>query len=269
MKATISDKLHIYVVMLFLCFSFLFSRSVLAERSDVDSVVNVGTNQTAVASVCSRANDVSGKEILVYTPNDGILSFSNKLYADLDMDTKREFMEVALKTTKESGLGAQAKNKMYNFIEQQDATASQAVKYLKSDTSADLASARAWFRPFSNVFSTIVGIFCCLIFLFLSASISWDIAYLVLPGASWMMELGKSERTNKPIGVSREAVKSKEDVENSNEYKNVISVYMKRRLAIIFVCCLCLGYVISGQIFDILIWFIDVFTNTTHELLNA
>lgn len=247
--------------------SFMFSGFVLAERSDVDSVVNVGLNQTAVASICARANDVVGKEILVYTPNDGILSFSNKLYADLDMDTKRDFMETALKTTKESGLGTQAKNKTYNFIEQQDEAISQAVKYLKSDTSADLASARAWFRPFSNVFSTIVGVFCCLIFLFLSSSIAWDIAYLVLPGAQYAMELGG--KREKPVGVSREARKTMEEVEKDTKYTNILSVYIKRRLGIILACCLCLGYVISGQIFDILIWFIDVITNTTRELLNA
>lgn len=239
--------------------SLMFTSFVFADRSDVDSVVNIGANQGAVAGICARANDISGTDILVYTPSDGILSFSNKLYAELDMETKREFMETALKTTKESSLGVQAKNKVYNFIEQQDETASAAVKYLKSDASADFAEARSWFRPFSSVFGVIMGVMCLLIFMFLGASIVFDLCYLLIPGVQLLLERGKTNE--RPVGVSREAWKTQQDLERKTEYQNALTIYLKRRVGIILVCTLCLGYVISGKIYDVIVFFIDVFTS--------
>lgn len=246
-------------LLLALTFSMGISTSVFADRSDVDSVVNIGEGQGAVASICARANDVSGTDILVYTGNDGILSFSNKLYAELDMETKRQFMETALKTTKESSLGTQAKNKVYNFIEKQDETTSAAVKYLKSDASADFAEARAWFRPFSSGFGVVMGVMCLLIFMFLGASIVFDLCYLLIPGVQLLLERGKSNE--RPVGVSREAWKTQQDLERKTEYENALTIYLKRRVGIIFVCSLCLGYVISGKIYDVIVFFIDVFTS--------
>lgn len=239
--------------------SLFLSVFVYADRSDVDSLCNIGKGQSAVIGICNRANEVvdNKTKILVYTGDDGILSFSNKEYKELDMDTRREFMEVALSATKESGLGTQTKNKVYNFIEQQDSTVSAAVKYLKSDASADFVGAKAWFRPFSGVFGTIMGFLCLAIFIFLGASIVFDCSYLVLPGMQLLLEHGHPER--RPFGVSREAWKTQQDLEKSDKYVNVVVLYAKRRIGIVLICSLCLAYVISGKVYDVIIFFIDVF----------
>lgn len=246
-------------VFLMICMMFSSVIFVHADRSDVDSLCNIGTGQSAVVGICNRANEVAGKnvEILVYTASDGILSFSNKDYKDLDMDTRRDFMETALSATKESGLGSKTKNKVYNFIEQQDSTVSAAVKYLKSDASADFVGAKSWFRPFSGVFGYIMGFLCLAIFMFLGASIVFDIAYLVLPGMQLLLEHGNTDK--RPFGVSREAWKTQREIESADKYQNAVVVYAKRRVGIILICSLCLAYVISGKVYDIIIFFIDIF----------
>lgn len=244
---------------LLLCVLLFLMSSVAFARSDVDSVVNVGEGQNVLTGICSRANQVAdGREILVYTSGDGLLSFSNKEYVELDMDTKREFMETALKLTKESGMGTQLKNKVYNFIEQQDETTSAAVKYLKSDASADFVAARSWFRPFGSAIGIVMGVMCLLIFVFLAASVAFDLCYMLIPGVQAILEGG--EENKKPFGVSREAYKTVREVESSAEYKSVLSIYLKRRVGIVLLCALCLAYIISGQIYDILVFLIDAFS---------
>lgn len=254
-----SKLLSMFLMSFLLCFSFI-SYPVYADRGEVDSIVYVGENQTEIVAICSAANGVANTDVLVYTGNDGLLSFSNNKYTKLPVDTRRDFMETALLSTKESGLGTQIKNKVYNFISEQDKTTSAAVKYLRSDISADFASAVSWFKPFGSMFGVVLGLLSLFIFMFIGVSILVDIAYMVLPGIRVMVEGGRSGR---PKWVSREAysavMESEQSVE-SNGYKGYMSLYFKRRVPSILLMSIALGYLISGQIYDIIVYIIDSFS---------
>lgn len=251
-------RVFLCYILVLLSLLVLFPVSVMADRSEVDSVITVDKNASAIGSICSQANSTVGrKKILVYTGSDGLLSFSNKLYSKLDVEEKREFMKTALKATRESGLGTQVKNKVYNFIANQDNPTSAAVKYLQTDASADFVAARSWFRPFSGVIGTIMGCLCLAIFIFMSMSIVFDIAYLVLPGFQALLEHG--EENKRPFGVSREAWKANIESEKESEPKSVMTIYLKKRIPVMILISICLGYVISGMIYDIVVFFIDSF----------
>lgn len=247
-----------------LILSFVLSLTIMgvnafAERKDVDSVVFIAKNQTVLLSICSTANNVAGKRILTYTGNDGLLSFSNSLYSDLSVDVKRDFMETALLSVKESGLGSQIKNKTYNFIANQDTTISSAMKFLRSDTSADFAKASAWFKPFSGVIGTVLGFLSLLIFMFIGLSTLVDVSYMCLPAFRLMIEGGME---GKPKWVSVEAYSSVKDCESSmgSSYKSYMSLYFRRRMSSIFIMSICLGYLISGKIYDIVVYIIEAFS---------
>lgn len=235
------------------------SLSVFADRSDVDATITMQPSQGEIASVCAQANATVGEDILVYTGDDGVLTFSNKLYSDLDMEEKREFMRVALAATKETSLGVQQQNRLYNFIYEQDNAVSAAVRYLQSDTSADFVAAKEWFRPFSSPLSTVMGVLCLLIFIFMGFSIIFDIAYLALPFFQGLLERG--EERKRPIGVSREAWAANREVETDERHRGVFSIYLGKRIPALILMSLCLGYVISGYIYDIVIYFIDAFSS--------
>lgn len=238
---------------------FMNGVSVYADRSEVDAVTTMEEGQSEISRVCSQANNTCGLEILVYTSSDGLLTFSNKLYSQLDMQEKRDFMQVALEATQETSLGAQQKNKLYNFIAEQDNPTSAAIKYLKSDASADFVEAKAWFRPFSGVIGTVMGVICLVVFLLLGISCLFDCAYLCLPTFQALLEHGEDHK--RPFGVSREAWKAMKDVTADMKYRNIMSVYFSRRIPVVIVCCICLGYIVSGQIYDILVFFIDAFAS--------
>lgn len=235
------------------------SLSVFADRSDVDATITMQPSQGEIASVCAQANATVGEDILVYTGDDGVLTFSNKLYSDLDMEEKREFMRVALAATKETSLGVQQQNRLYNFIYEQDNAVSAAVRYLQSDTSADFVAAKEWFRPFSSPLSTVMGVLCLLIFIFMGFSIIFDIAYLALPFFQGLLERG--EERKRPIGVSREAWAANKEVETDERHRGIFSIYLGKRIPAIILMSICLGYVISGYIYDIIIYFIDAFSS--------
>jgi len=251
-----------FLIMFILIISSVISSNkiVLADRREVDSIVYVGENQTEILAICTSANSLVGKEIIVYTGGDGLLSFSNNNYTKLPVDKRKDFMETALLSTKESGLGNQVKNKVYNFIAEQDKTTSAAVKYLRSDVSADFASAVSWFKPFGSVFGVILGMLSLFIFMFIGVSVLVDIAYMVLPGIRVMLEGGMSGR---PKWVSREAYSAVRECEQSVEsqgYKGYMSLYFKRRVPSIMAMSIALGYLISGQVYEIVVYIIDSFS---------
>lgn len=231
-------------------------------REDVDSIVYIAEDVPELVAICSNANGVVGKEILVYTGGDGLLSFSNKTYTSLTVDERKDFMESALLLTKESGMGSQIKNKVYNFIAGQDSTTSAAVKLLRSDASTDFVKAASIFKPFGSVAGVILGVLSLFIFMFIGLSILFDIAYLVLPGFKMVLENG--EDSKRPKWVSREAYASAKDSEDSiysrDGYKGSLTLYVKRRVSAIIIMSIALGYLISGQIYDIIVFFIDSFS---------
>lgn len=248
---------RLLVVMFMMAMVMSSSIVVYAERSDVDSSISLQPS-SEISNVCKQANAVAKRTILTYS-NDGVLSFSNSEYSELDTKQKRDFMEVALGATRATGLGSQQKNKLYNFIAEQDSTTSAAIKYLQSDASADFVAAKSWFHPVSKYISPVIGLICLLVFMFIAMSFLFDCAYLVLPMFQGLLERG--EPNKRPFGVSREAYITMRDINKSQyEGKNILSVYFSKRMPVVIICAICLGYIITGKIYDIMVFIVDAFS---------
>lgn len=249
--------------------SILFTTGITAYADSgsgvsVDATITVESNSAEISNICSQANNSVGKtsdKILSYTTSgdSGLLKFSNKIYSSLDAEDKRTFMETALRATTKTGLSPKTKNKVYSFIANQDTPVTNAMKYLQSDASTDFVEAKKWFDPFSGVIGTILGVLCVAVFMFSGLSIVFDVFYLVLPGLQAILERGEDNK--KPFGVSREAYSSLKDAEKDTEYHNVIGIYMKRRIGLLIVMAVCIGYLISGKIFDFITFIIDAFSS--------
>ena len=251
--------------MLMLCF---FSISVSADNSSVsvDAVLEVPTaNSAVINSICGSANGSLGNKssgILSFSisrgSDSGLLKFKSTKYNKLEVDDKNTFMETSLSAVSKSGLPAKVKNSVYNFIASQDTPISNAMKYLQSDANADFVEAKKLFDPWSSVIGTILGVLCVLIFMFTGLSILFDVFYIVIPGIQLIFDRG--EENKKPIFISKEAYCSVRDAEKETEYKNVLSMYLKRRVGLLIIMAICIGYLISGQIFGIIAYLIDAFT---------
>lgn len=229
-----------------------------ADASDIDATLATVKNESQIANVCNVANASVGVNILNYDGSAGLLRFSSKVYRSMDLDDREEFMETALVAVTKTSLNAKVKNQVYNFISEQDTAVSAAMKYLQTNTGTDLVEAKKWFAPFESTIGTILGFLCILIFLFLGMSILFDIFYLVLP--PFQAVIDREESGKKPFGVSREAYSAQRDAEKDDEYRNVLALYFKRRVGVIIAVAIAITYLVSGKIYDVIVFIIDAFS---------
>lgn len=254
------------IIVLFILLMLLSGITCSAESSepvDIKASVTVPEGSAEIANICIQANNSLGssyEEILSYrsSTDGGLLTFDNTTYSSLDSIDRRTFMEAALKATTKTGLNARTKNKVYNFIASQDTAVTNAMKYLQVDANADFVEAKKFFDPWSGVVGYVLGVLSVSIFMFSGLSIAFDIGYIVLPGLRLVLNFGDDNK--KPFCISKEAFTAVRDTESCEEYKNTLGVYMKRRVGLIIAMSICVGYLISGRLFDMVMYFIDAFS---------
>jgi hypothetical protein len=233
-----------------------------AHAADIDATLQTVSGSVYLDDLCSQANDAVGVEILYYDSGSGLLRFSNRLYHGLSYDDKVEFMEFALSYISKlpDTASAKMKNSVYKFISQQDTAVTAAMKYLQENAGADLVEAETWFKSLTSIIGLILGLLCIFIFLFLGFSILFDIFYLVIPPFQALLDVSSGISNKRPWGVSREAWASMQDAEKSSDYKNVLSLYFKRRSSVIIIVSLAITYLVSGKIYDVIVWLIEAFS---------
>lgn len=196
-----------------------------------------------------------------------LVNFNNAKYNKMSHEDKKEFMEDILGAiSKSQGIGAATKNKLYSFISRQDSAVTAALEYLKSDVGTDVYSAKKWFAPFEGPIGTFLGLMCIIIFALTGISMVMDIFYLVIPAFQGLVErvperlpflYGNEERQGRPWGISNEAYQSLLDSRRSSEYVNVLALYFKRRVVVIIILAITLTYLMSGKIYDLILYITD------------
>lgn len=227
----------------------------------VDSALSLpnGAGESGLLqSVATQGNKYAGgKTILKYNSTTCVLTFSNKLYSELEYDEKVSFMEDTLSYITKASFSGQTKSRVYNFIASQDSTITNAMKYLSADANADFIEAKKWFDPFTGVVGVIMGVLALMIFTSLGLSIMMDISYLTLPMIRVALE--REDNSRRPLFVSNEAWKTVLEVERAGGSKTLLGVYLKKRVVMILVLAICLGYLLSGRIYSAIIYIMDAF----------
>ena len=232
-----------------------------ARRSETDAIRFISDDKATsslMSSITASVNSsVGGKYLLVYS-TDGMLSFSNNIYRQLSEEDRYKVMDLALRTVKESQLPEKVKYKVSDFIKDQDTKIASSIEALSSDTSWELSKGYTLFIPFTSPLSTFLGFIAIVIFVMLSSSIVFDIAYLTIGFFRSLFESGEG----KPRFVTGEAWETAKQVDSSLEsgnYKDYILVYAQKRAGIFFFTSLVLIYLISGQIYQVFAWLLTVF----------
>lgn len=236
------------------------------RRSSTDAIKFISDDEATKSLMESSTKTINSaignKNLLVYS-KDGMLSFSSSIYRSLSKDDQRKTMSFALKTIKESQLPSKVKTKVTNFIADQDRTVADSIQALNSDTSSELSAGYSWFIPFASPFSTVLGVFAIIIFVFLTVSIVVDVAYLTVGIFRQFLENDEG----RPKFVSGEAWETAREVDmslQSGTYKDYLVVYFRKRMSILIITSFVLAYLISGQIYSVFTALLDVF----RELFN-
>lgn len=226
-----------------------------ADGEAVNSSTYLGKGDPVMNRLAGDIKLKTSLSFLNYTSGDGLISFANSEYGILTTPEKREYMETALVSIQKSGLSTQRKSKAYNFVADQDGPVTGAIRQLKGDTSADFVTAGSWFKPFSGPISIFLGAATILIFLLLSFSFVFDLTYLVIPMFRAMMERSDGKYNRFVSNEAQSAIRESESA-GANNYKGYLGVYFKRRAVSVLIISLCLMYLITGKIYDLVAYFI-------------
>lgn len=161
---------------------------------------------------------------------------------------------------------------LMNVISQQSGMGSSMLATLMQQTKPDYVSANRIYEPFSGVVGTILGIIAILIMAALGVTMALDLAYITIPAFQMAMG-GSDEQGNgtkgKGIGgiISQEAksaVKAADGGQGGQSgdgsYKAAVGIYFKYRWKGLVLLGICLLYLVQGQIYSFVAWFIDLFS---------
>lgn len=221
------------------------------ENSD-----KTGIKDTGIKMLISSKDANSGSSDGEYIVN---VEFNVSTYNGLKQNEKEAVMELILNGIDNSQLSQISKTKIYNFVSNSDEATANLVRQLSSDVKADFGSAYSSFKPFTGVIGWILGILTLAIFLILGLTIAFDIAYITIPIIqNW---LSQSNESVKPKFVSLEAWNAVKAAEASigTGYREPMAIYFKAKTKQFLALGLCLLYLISGQIYNVIAMIIDMF----------
>lgn len=161
---------------------------------------------------------------------------------------------------------------LMDVIAQQSGMGSSLLATLLENTKPNYVSANRLYEPFSGVVGTILGIVSIVIMAALGVTMALDLAYITIPAFQMAMG-GSDEQGNgskgKGIGgfISQEAksaVKAADGGQGGQSgdgsYKAAVGIYFKYRWKGLVLLGICLLYLVQGQIYSFVSWFIDLFS---------
>ena len=186
-----------------------------------------------------------------------VLYMNKKGYDKQTVKVKQAILSQVYKCLDDSEVTSRDKNRIYNWIEGIDQVNSTVVKEFSSSTSTDLYGAQKILLPFQSKMGIVLGVIALVIALTLTFSFVWDMAFLSIPFFTVLLTRnGSVDMTNRPFLVSQDAVLAY--LESNANNKQALTVWFKYRMKSSIIIGLCLTYLISNQIWQLVSFLVDV-----------
>lgn len=163
-------------------------------------------------------------------------------------------MSSALQAVNDSALPPMQKNRLYNFVAEQDTSTTRVLKSLKTDTRANTAQALVWFEPIENPLSVFMGIMAVALVVIVGLTTVIDVCYISLPVVHAFIT-GISKTDDKPIFVSKEAYNAMAKAyDTGNEASSAyLKDYLFARSKFYLLLGIALVVLITGALWDYLL----------------
>lgn len=166
---------------------------------------------------------------------------------------------------------------MMEVMSQQGGMATTMLAAVMQNTKPDYVTANRLYAPFSGVVGTILGLAAILIIALLGVSMALDLAYINIPAFQMALggegggQGGQGGGNDKGWGriISMEAHKAVQAADGgaggsgqggAGDYKAATGTYFKYRWKGLIFLGICLLYLVQGQIYGFVGWFIDLFS---------
>lgn len=156
-------------------------------------------------------------------------------------------------------------------LQAQDGVGSRLISTLMANTKPDFASANRIYQPFSGTVGTVLGLVAVLLMAALAIVMVLDLSYIAIPFVRNLLDGGSSDNGNSSGGikskfVSWEAYNAVQQVEagggnsgnGGGDNKTAVGIYFKKRIIMLLILGLCLLYLVQGEIFTMVGWFMDL-----------
>lgn len=244
---------------------FLFCEIVFGAEVNPTIVLEV-SNSTAVESaveLCNKYSEEIGNfryiNVKSIEGKKTQVNVNTDQYKELTTEEKKLLMSYALNSIYASNIAKRERSRLYNFVAEQDTATSALVRELSNNTNADISTALSLYDRIAPIVSAILGVITVAIFVLLTIGMLMDIFYMTIPAIRLFLNTKDGE---KPSIISNEAFMAIKEAESSTEvYKSCLGVYFKMRVKMLVILGVCLAYLIRGQIFYLVGWFIDAVSN--------
>lgn len=247
-----------------------------------NTTVNYSTNRYKMAN----GGYLFWHELFNTVTGDGENYFDSSNLDKLTSGAKRSFLEdvfrmanyIAEDTNKGNHTGDTAPTNdtvtdLYEIAQNESGMAGTLLASIMTNTKPDYATANRLYEPFSGIVGTILGIVSILIMALLGITMALDIAYITIP--AFQMALGGDGEGTTQGGdkkgmsriISQEAHKAiaaanggQGGQSGDGSYKAAVGIYFKYRWKGLVLLGVCLLYLVQGQIYSFVGWFIDLFS---------
>ena len=167
------------------------------------------------------------------------------------------------------GVTTDTVNDMMTDLQSKSNLGASILASLLSETKPNYAKANKIYKPFSGIVGTILGIMAILIMSLLGITMALDIAYIVIPAVQ--LAIGTDEgggkdgnKLSKIVSIeARNAVNVANTAGNNGgggngENKVALGEYFKARWKGLVILGICLLYLIQGQLWAFVAWFVDL-----------
>lgn len=182
------------------------------------------------------------------------LVFNTSNYVKMSGSQQQKLIQSVVKTKLYQNLDMDAKSEFINEVDSNSENSATILALMFGETSPDYGGAFKLLQPFNGPVGTGLGVFIIVLVAGIIFSTASDITYIVLPYFS-----KDTESRDKVKLVSRSAIKCVKDGETNNKTSwNIIFAYMKDRLGMWLLFGVCLVYLIQGRVIDFVSWILGL-----------
>lgn len=177
-----------------------------------------------------------------------------------------------------NGVTTETVESMMTNIQNNSGMGSQMLAMLMKNTKPNYMAANKIYEPFSGPLGTALALIAILIMALLGLTMALDLAYITIPpfqmlcgGGAEAGQGGGPGGGKKGGGLggfisseAKHAVKSADGGQGGQagggEYKAAVGVYLKHRWIGLTILGICLLYLVQGEIYNFVAWFVDLFS---------
>ena len=164
-------------------------------------------------------------------------------------------------------INSETMNALMSILQTKSGVGSSLIASIMSQTKPDFVTANRIYSPFSGTVGTVLGIISILIIAFLAITMVLDIAYIAIPVFQLFVNGdGGGQGGEKKSFISYEAIQAVQQAQGGGGgsgqdgglKKVAVFIYLKSRALMLFVLAICILYLVSGNIFSLIGYLIDL-----------